>query len=53
MKIDVTKRKDRRENIAVDKALPDLIRVSNAVGKDPALVQGGAENSIDIPLLTP
>jgi NAD(P)-dependent dehydrogenase (short-subunit alcohol dehydrogenase family)/rhamnose utilization protein RhaD (predicted bifunctional aldolase and dehydrogenase) len=41
----VTKRKDRSENIAVDKALADLIRISNIVGKDPALVQGGGGNT--------
>jgi NAD(P)-dependent dehydrogenase (short-subunit alcohol dehydrogenase family)/rhamnose utilization protein RhaD (predicted bifunctional aldolase and dehydrogenase) len=45
MKIDVTKREGRRKNSAVDKALADLIRVSNAVGKDPALVQGGGGNT--------
>jgi len=45
MKIDVTKRKDPGEDSAVDKALADLIRVSNLVGKDPTLVQGGGGNT--------
>ncbi len=39
-----TKRTDRRD-IAVDKALADLIRISNLVGKDPTLVQGGGGNT--------
>jgi NAD(P)-dependent dehydrogenase (short-subunit alcohol dehydrogenase family)/rhamnose utilization protein RhaD (predicted bifunctional aldolase and dehydrogenase) len=45
MKIDVTKRTDRRDDITVDKSLADLIRISNAVGKDPTLVQGGGGNT--------
>ena len=45
MKIDVTKRTDRGQDIAADKALADLIRISNLVGKDPALVQGGGGNT--------
>ena len=45
MKIDATKRKGPCEDITVNKALADLIRVSNAVGKDPALVQGGGGNT--------
>jgi len=45
MKTDATKRADRHKDIAVDKALADLIRMSNTVGKDPALVQGGGGNT--------
>ncbi len=45
MKIDVTKRNARNQDIAGDKALADLIRISNLVGKDPALVQGGGGNT--------
>ncbi len=45
MKVNVTKRNDRGQGIAADKALADLIRISNIVGKDPALVQGGGGNT--------
>jgi NAD(P)-dependent dehydrogenase (short-subunit alcohol dehydrogenase family)/rhamnose utilization protein RhaD (predicted bifunctional aldolase and dehydrogenase) len=45
MKIRMTKRNDRCQDIAADKALVDLIRISNIVGKDPALVQGGGGNT--------
>ncbi|MCX5644613.1 MAG: SDR family oxidoreductase [Phycisphaerae bacterium] len=45
MKIDVTKRTGGQADSAVDKALADLIRVSNLVGRDPALVQGGGGNT--------
>jgi rhamnose utilization protein RhaD (predicted bifunctional aldolase and dehydrogenase) len=45
MKVNVTKRNDRGQDIAADKALADLIRISNIVGKDPALVQGGGGNT--------
>ena len=45
MKVNVTKRNDRCQDIAADKALADLIRISNIVGKDPALVQGGGGNT--------
>jgi NAD(P)-dependent dehydrogenase (short-subunit alcohol dehydrogenase family)/rhamnose utilization protein RhaD (predicted bifunctional aldolase and dehydrogenase) len=45
MNINATKRKDRTQDIAADKALADLIRISNIVGKDPALVQGGGGNT--------
>jgi len=39
------KRTNRGEDIAADRALVDLIRISNLVGKDPALVQGGGGNT--------
>jgi len=45
MKTDAAKRADRREDATVDQALADLIRMSNAVGKDPTLVQGGGGNT--------
>ncbi len=45
MKRNAMKRTDRQEDIAVDPALADLIRMSNTVGKDPALVQGGGGNT--------
>jgi NAD(P)-dependent dehydrogenase (short-subunit alcohol dehydrogenase family)/rhamnose utilization protein RhaD (predicted bifunctional aldolase and dehydrogenase) len=45
MKVNVTKRNERGPDMAVDKALTDLIRISNIVGKDPALVQGGGGNT--------
>ena len=45
MKTNRTERRDRSKDIAVDKALTDLIRISNAVGKDPTLVQGGGGNT--------
>ena len=45
MKKDIMKRTNRGEDVAVDKALADLIRISNLVGKDPAFVQGGGGNT--------
>ncbi|MCL5278279.1 MAG: SDR family oxidoreductase [Planctomycetes bacterium] len=45
MKVNVTKRNERGQDIAADQALADLIRISNIVGKDPALVQGGGGNT--------
>jgi NAD(P)-dependent dehydrogenase (short-subunit alcohol dehydrogenase family)/rhamnose utilization protein RhaD (predicted bifunctional aldolase and dehydrogenase) len=45
MKVNVTKRNERGPDSAADKALTDLIRISNIVGKDPALVQGGGGNT--------
>ena len=45
MKENVTKRNERGPDIVADKALTDLIRISNLVGKDPALVQGGGGNT--------
>jgi len=39
------KRMARCPDTAPDKALADLIRISNLVGKDPALVQGGGGNT--------
>jgi NAD(P)-dependent dehydrogenase (short-subunit alcohol dehydrogenase family)/rhamnose utilization protein RhaD (predicted bifunctional aldolase and dehydrogenase) len=45
MKVKVTKRNERGPDIAADKALADLIRISNLVGRDPALVQGGGGNT--------
>lgn len=45
MKLDVTKRTGGQADSAADQALADLIRVSNLVGKDPALVQGGGGNT--------
>ncbi len=45
MKKDAMKQNDRGPDIAADKALTDLIRISNIVGQDPALVQGGGGNT--------
>lgn len=45
MRINVSKRNDRNQDTAADKALADLIRISNFVGQDPALVQGGGGNT--------
>jgi NAD(P)-dependent dehydrogenase (short-subunit alcohol dehydrogenase family)/rhamnose utilization protein RhaD (predicted bifunctional aldolase and dehydrogenase) len=45
MKVNVTKRNERTSGIVADQALADLIRISNLVGKDPALVQGGGGNT--------
>jgi NAD(P)-dependent dehydrogenase (short-subunit alcohol dehydrogenase family)/rhamnose utilization protein RhaD (predicted bifunctional aldolase and dehydrogenase) len=45
MKMNATKRTNRCQDIAVDQALADLIRMSNTVGKDPTLVQGGGGNT--------
>ena len=45
LKKDATKRTSGSQNSAGDKALADLIRISNLVGKDPALVQGGGGNT--------
>ena len=45
LKKDAVKRTSHNQDIVADKALTDLIRISNLVGKDPALVQGGGGNT--------
>jgi NAD(P)-dependent dehydrogenase (short-subunit alcohol dehydrogenase family)/rhamnose utilization protein RhaD (predicted bifunctional aldolase and dehydrogenase) len=45
MKSNATKRTNGGRDSAPDKALADLIRISNLVGQDPALVQGGGGNT--------
>jgi len=45
MKISTAKKKGQRKHCATNQALTDLIRISNAVGKDPTLVQGGGGNT--------
>jgi NAD(P)-dependent dehydrogenase (short-subunit alcohol dehydrogenase family)/rhamnose utilization protein RhaD (predicted bifunctional aldolase and dehydrogenase) len=45
LKKDTMKRTNRRPEATLDQALADLIRISNLVGKDPALVQGGGGNT--------
>ncbi len=45
MRMSATKRKNDCQDIAADKTLADLIRISNIVGQDPALVQGGGGNT--------
>jgi rhamnose utilization protein RhaD (predicted bifunctional aldolase and dehydrogenase) len=36
---------DEKEHLKMDKALADLIKISNTTGKDPTLVQGGGGNT--------